>query len=430
MFCDEVELSVKAGNGGDGMVSFRRERYVPFGGPDGGDGGHGGNVIFQVNSHLTTLNNFRLKPLFEAKSGAAGSKYNCAGKAGEDLVLEVPIGTIVYELPENKKICDLSEEGGKYIICNGGRGGYGNAHFVSSTRQAPRFAEKGEPGEERKLRLELQMVADVGIIGFPSSGKSTLISHISNAKPKIGDYPFTTLVPNLGVVQVDDTSFVVADVPGLIEGASKGKGLGDRFLKHIKRTRTLVHLVDINDPDPGDKYKKINNELASYDKTIALKPQIVVLNKIDTVDDETVTLIKEDFCEQTGLKPEEVYAISGVSGKNVKPLLYKIIEIIDEHRIETGAVSQDEYKIFTPFDDNVNKRRFNIEKVGENTYNVTGKRIEQIAIMTDEKNDEARMRLYDVLKKMNILIELEKSGIKNGDTITIGAISLTYSDYL
>ena len=317
-----------------------------------------------------------------------------------------------------------------YLIAQGGRGGYGNAHFVASTRQTPRFAEKGEPGEKLKVKLELQLIADVGIIGMPSAGKSTLISHISNAKPKIAEYHFTTLVPNLGVVSMDGCDFVVADVPGLIKGASKGKGLGDTFLKHIKRTKVLIHMLDIMDKDIVENYKIIRDELKSYDEGIASKPEIIVLNKIDAVDDETVKLLVDDFAKRTKTKKKDIYPISAVSGKGIKKLLYKVSEILTSMETVEQEVDEKEYKIFRPLDDKQRQaNKYSVDQT-EDGFVITGKRIEQIAIMTDENNEEALMRVYDVCKKMGIMKELIRLGIKNGDKIRIKQVELTYSDYL
>lgn len=430
MFCDEVEIQIEAGKGGNGKMSFHTERFVPHGGPDGGNGGSGGNIFFRINPNINTLYQYKMQKLYKATAGTDGAFKKLAGKQGEDLVLDVPPGTIVHDAETGEKIVDLGDMDELYMIARGGRGGFGNAHFVGPTRQAPRFAELGEPGELKHLKLELQLIADVGIIGMPSAGKSTLISHISNAKPKIADYPFTTLVPNLGVVSVDDKTFVVADVPGLIAGASQGKGLGDTFLKHIRRTKILLHMVDITSSDIAENYMTIRKELKEYDKAIANKPELIVINKIDTVDTETVKLFMDDFAKRTKTKKKDIYPISAVSGNGIKKLLYRILETLKTYDVEEAVLDEKDYKIFRPADQkHVDANKFTVKQT-ENGYEIEGQRIEQIAIMSDPKNEEALMRVYDVCKKMNIIAELEKLGIKNGDIIRIKKLELTYSDYL
>ncbi|MFH0838302.1 MAG: GTPase ObgE, partial [Patescibacteria group bacterium] len=325
-FADEAEIKVKAGNGGNGSSSFRREKFIPRGGPDGGNGGDGGSVILQADENLNTLVNFVSKKHFKARHGQMGLGNNKYGAAGEDLVLKVPVGTIVFDAETGSQLADLIDIGEQVIVARGGLGGKGNANFKSSTRQAPDFAELGEPGEEKTLKLELKLIADVAIIGYPSVGKSTLISRISNARPKIADYPFTTLVPNLGVVKVDQTDFVVADIPGLIEGAHEGKGLGIAFLKHIERAEILVHLLDMTRENLTDDFKKLNLELASYSKVLAKKKQIVVFNKTDATISEIVGQVAVDF------KKYDPLFISCVTGEGMNAFLYRLKDEVLAHR--------------------------------------------------------------------------------------------------
>jgi GTP-binding protein len=356
MFVDEVDIHVTAGDGGNGCLSFRREKFVPRGGPDGGDGGHGGSVYIVATARKNTLVDFRFHPEFEARRGRHGQGSNKTGQDGEDLDIDVPIGTLVYEKdPASNQltlVADLAEEGQRVLIARGGRGGRGNARFVSSTNRAPRRTEPGEAGEERLLQLQLKLLADVGLVGFPNAGKSTLISRISAARPKIADYPFTTLTPNLGVVTLsDDRSFVVADVPGLIEGAHAGHGLGHQFLRHIERTKVLVHLVDVSSAsgrDPVSDFDTVNDELRRFDPKVAAKPQIVAANKIDALDDPSRLDRLERHVRKLGLP---VYRISGVTGEGIDPLLeaaWREIAAVrstgqaDDDRRDVATVSREE----------------------------------------------------------------------------------------
>ena len=331
MITDEVTIKLTAGKGGDGCVSFRREKYIPKGGPDGGDGGDGGDIYFKVNPSVNTLTYFNMKKEFKAENGEAGGKNQRKGADGEDLNLDVPPGTIVYQIsnfqfPISKqkieKIIDLVKEGESYKIAKGGRGGWGNVHFATATHQTPREANPGMPGEEKTIKLEMQLIADVGIIGLPNAGKSTLISRISHAKPKIANYPFTTLKPNLGVVKVDDKfSFIAADIPGLIEGASKGKGLGHKFLKHIKRTNILVHLIDANSDDYARDYKIIRDELKLFHTSLANKKEIICINKIETINEKSLKVNNQKLKAKIKSNP---FLISAATGEGIKELLYKI----------------------------------------------------------------------------------------------------------
>ncbi|MBI5413896.1 GTPase ObgE [Candidatus Peregrinibacteria bacterium] len=427
MFCDETFITAKAGPGGNGCISFRREKFVPRGGPHGGDGGKGGDVIFVANSHLNSLIDLHTRKYFEAKKGKPGSSYLKNGESGEDLFMEVPVGTLVMDDATNALIADLNSDRMSLVIARGGRGGYGNAHFKSSTRQTPRFAELGEPGEEKHLHLELKLVADVGIIGIPSSGKSTLISKISAAKPKIGDFPFTTLIPNLGVSRLSEgRSLVVCDVPGLVEGAHEGKGLGDQFLKHITRSRVIVHLVDISGANPAGDYGVIRNELRKYSKELAKKKELVAFSKIDVLQDdkELLKLITKDFSQKTKIPQKNILPISAITEKGLSALLEKMWKITEEEKKKERkhtAKSPRKRIVLKPHleDDTMNARIWNIT-TKKNEFHIHGARIHQIAVMTDLENGEAVMRLRDVMKKVGIQRELLRLGAKMGSKIYFG----------
>jgi len=448
MFCDEVVVHFTAGKGGDGAVSYRRERYIPKGGPDGGDGGRGGDIILEGNPNLNTLYEFNLKKKFKAVDGVDGSGQKKAGAAGEDLVLEVPLGTKIYDNDTNQLIGDITEEGQTLTIVEGGRGGYGNAHFTSSTRQLPTFAELGEPGEEIDARMELQLIADVAIIGLPSTGKSTLISRVSGARPKIGAYPFTTLVPNLGVVNMsqfggsNEETFVIADIPGLIEGAHEGKGLGDQFLKHIKRSAGVIHLLDITSTSFVNDYDVIRRELAKYDKATADRKEFLCFNKVDAVSEDDMKAAKEMFLEAYPEFDGEVYFVSAVSGRGLKELMFDVYKWVqsDESRIEEAPeeVVEEDYKVFRPHLDDpksvivedVGLKKaidpFTDEEYEAKLFEVKGKRIEQIVVMTDFSNKEAIHRVYDVLGKLGVNKELRRLGAEPGDILIIAEKELYY----
>ncbi|MFH1299172.1 MAG: GTPase ObgE [Patescibacteria group bacterium] len=451
MFCDEITVKFKAGKGGDGAVSYRREKFVPKGGTDGGDGGKGGDVILRADENINTLSDFASKKLFAAENGHGGGKRDKAGRAGEDRILLVPIGTIIFD-EADEFIADLSEHGQDFIIAKGGRGGYGNAHFASSVRKTPDFAELGEEGENRIIRLELRMVAEVGIIGLPSCGKSTLISRISNAKPKIADYPFTTIIPNLGVVDLKEfggsrgQSYVVADIPGLIEGASKGKGLGDDFLKHISRTGILIHMLDCNSDDISHDYEVIRKELELYDPDLIEKVQVTVLNKIDLIDDELAGMLVQELEKKHKELKGKVMAISAVSGIGIKEVVFKLWEELQKRPKKAKVKDIDHIKVYRPHLDR-DPRQNDVsymyevdaiefeplvygalvpekEKMKRKLFKVEGERIEQISGMTDLRNENAIRRLYDVIKKMNVDRELKKLGAENGDYVKIGDVYL------
>jgi GTP-binding protein len=438
-FCDQVNITFKAGDGGPGAIAFRREKFVAYGGPDGGDGGKGGDIVLQVNPNINTLIDFQAGHLYEAESGIKGYRFNMAGRAAEDLVVDVPPGTQIYNPVNGQLTIDLVEPWSRCILLKGGKGGFGNAHFKSSIRQAPDFAELGEPGKTLEVRLEMRMVADVGIIGLPSVGKSTLISRISNAKPKIADYPFTTLVPNMGVVDFSKwgggagESFVVADIPGLIEGAHLGKGLGHEFLRHISRTALLVHMLDCQAQDMTKDFQIIMNELKTYDPELAKRPQIIVVNKIDTIDEETQTLVKKDL--QAFLKKKKVKAplffISGVSGSGLKEVIHQLWKEVQAFRARTKTLvqpsehSKESYRVFRPHLDSdtkaftVSQSAVQTNNVSHTVFVISGPRLDQIVSMTDVDNPSAVHRVHDVLKKMGIQRELIRRGAQVGDKIQI-----------
>ena len=421
-FCDETTVKFTGGKGGDGAIAFRKEKYVPRGGPDGGDGGNGGNVILTADSNINTLAEFNKYKLFKADNGVNGGKKNMYGANGKDLILAVPVGTIVFENATGDLLADLNTPGKEYLIAKGGKGGKGNAKFKSSIHQTPRFAETGEEGQEIDVKMELQLVADVGIIGFPSAGKSTLISVISNSKPKIADYPFTTLIPNLGVVDLSKFSrkqkgsFIVADIPGLIEGAHKGKGLGDKFLRHISRTGILVHLIDPTRNNTDD-LKILNRELQFFSKKLAEKDQIVVLTKADLYNENEMEKIKSNLLKKYK-KIKKIHIISAVTGKGVKDLVMEMLKKKASIK-NKPVISYATEKVFRPHltkkKSTVTLKRVKKHKI----FEVTGERIEQVAKMTDLENPEGLERIYHFLNKMGIMGELKRKGAKIGDKIKI-----------
>lgn len=416
MFIDKVKISIRGGDGGNGMVSFRQEKFVDKGGPDGGDGGKGGDVIFVASRNQNTLAAFRFQKEVVAESGKPGFRRKRHGKSGKNLEVPVPVGTAIYDQSGNL-LADLINDGDKAIVAKGGDGGFGNAHFVSSVRQTPRVAEKGEPGEDLEADLELKMIADVGLIGMPNAGKSTLLASISNAKPEIANYPFTTIRPNLGMVDVGgDTSLLVADIPGLIEGASEGKGLGDDFLRHVERTAVLIHMIDIYNDSVVDAYHTIQNELRSYKIDLSSKPQIVVLTKIEGFDEE---MIAERLAELKSVVPKSTHltAISAQSKFGVLDMLYKTKDLVAKMRAqqaeETPEVST--IPILTLRQEN----SWEVKKVNDG-FKVTGRKIEKFAARTDFESEHGIQRLRDIMKKMGIMNKLIKDGIQADDVITIG----------
>jgi GTP-binding protein len=423
-FIDEATLAIGAGKGGDGVVAWRREKYVPKGGPAGGDGGRGGDVFLEATPNLSTLVDFRFKKQFNAESGAAGSNSNSSGRAGSDLLIPVPVGTLVFRAdvdaegnagPE-RLFADLSVPFERSLVARGGRGGRGNQHFATSARQAPRFAEKGQPGERCNLRLELKLLADAGLVGLPNAGKSTLLSVASAARPKIADYPFTTLEPQLGVVRIDvDESFVMVDVPGLIEGASEGAGLGDRFLRHVERTRVLVHLIDgarSRDELLADR-ATILGELRAWNQPLAEKPIITVITKLDLP--EARERFEELRSEIAGLR-----GISAATGEGVRELLnaaYDIIRAMPEQSIAQPEPAVIDLAAREPFE-------IHIE---DGIFVVSGERIERLAQMTDFESDEALVRFEQILAKLGVEKRLRELGVADGDTVRVAGIEFTYS---
>ncbi len=419
LFFDEARIYVKAGDGGNGCVSFRREKFVPLGGPNGGNGGKGGDVYLVVDPSLNTLVHFRQRVHFKAESGKHGRGKNQHGRSGKDLYIPVPPGTVVYDDETGELLADLVEPGQKALVARGGRGGRGNAAFKSPTNQAPRLAERGEPGEERWLRLELKLIADAGIVGVPNAGKSTLLSRVTAAKPKIADYPFTTLQPNLGVVQIDHRDFVLADIPGLIEGAHSGAGLGDKFLRHIERCRVLIHLLNGLSPDPIGDWEAINQELELFNPHLADKPQVVAFNKIDLPEvRERWPAVRRELQER-GIEP---LAISAITGEGVQTLLYRVVELLDRQPAEPTPALEDATRVFraTPEED-----AFTIEREGD-VWRVRGRRIERVVAMTNWDYYEAALRFQRILEAMGITQALEEAGIKEGDTVIIGDMELVW----
>ena len=418
MFIDKTTVRVKAGDGGNGIVSFRRERYVEFGGPDGGDAGHGGNIILQASRNQNTLANFRFQKELKAEDGKKGEAANMHGRSGKDLVVEVPVGTVLMSEDGQTLLADLAVDGQAVVVAKGGKGGFGNAHFTSSTRQAPKIAEKGEPGEEFLAILELKMIADVGLVGLPNAGKSTFLASLSNAKPEIADYPFTTLVPNLGIVPVDkENSLLVADIPGLIEGASEGKGLGDDFLRHVERTKVLIHLIDAWSEDVAAAYKTIVGELAAYKIDLSKKPLLVVLSKIDGLDADIIADQAKQL-QKVIPKGQKVYPMSAISHTGTKEVLYAALQLVQKARAEQTEIDENELPIIGVKED---EQAWHITR-DEDTFVVTGRKIERFALRADADTEEGQRRLRDIMGKMGILSGLQKQGIEAGQKIRIGAI--------
>lgn len=422
MFADRARIFIKSGKGGDGHVSFRRELYVPDGGPDGGNGGKGGDIIFEVDKELNTLGDFRHNSKYIAKSGEEGGKRRCTGRDGEDLVIKVPEGTVIYDDESRKVIADMSNDNLREVILKGGRGGKGNMNYATSTMQAPQYAQPGQDAQELWVRLELKVIADVGLVGFPNVGKSTLLSRVTNARPKIANYHFTTLNPNLGVVDLDGgRGFVIADIPGLIEGASEGVGLGHEFLRHIERTKVIIHMVDAASTegrDPVADIKAINEELRAYNPELLKRPQVIAANKIDAIytDDETenpVDVIKKAF-EPEGIK---VYPISAVTGQGLKELLYYVRELLDSMTDEP-VMFEKELDTDTLFD-NPNEA-FYVEKDDKGVYVVSGPRIDRMLGYTNLESEKGFNFFQKFLRQTGILKQLKELGVQEGDTVRVG----------
>ena len=426
MFADRAKIYVKSGKGGDGHVSFRREKYVPNGGPDGGDGGDGGSVYFVVDEGLNTLTDFRNIRKYAAGNGENGNKRNCSGKSGEDIMIKVPEGTVIKEFESGKVITDMSGDNRKFLLLKGGKGGNGNQHYATSTMQAPKYAQPGQPAQELELLLELKVIADVGLVGFPNVGKSTLLSKVTNARPKIANYHFTPLNPNLGVVDLEDAKgFVIADIPGLIEGASEGVGLGHEFLRHIERTKLILHIVDAASTegrDPVADIYAINRELEAYNAQIAQRPQIIAANKIDMIygTEDPVARIKAEF-EPRGIP---VYAISAISGQGLRDLLYDINNRL-EQMDSRPVVFEQEFFPESHFD--IGSEPFTVVyDEEEDAYVVEGPRIEKMLSYTNLESEKGFKFFQDFLKVNGILEQLETLGIEEGDTVRMYGLSFDY----
>nr|BBH88344.1 GTPase ObgE [Thermosporothrix sp. COM3] len=434
MFFDHTKIFVKAGDGGNGSSHFRREKFAPFGGPDGGDGGRGGSVYLVATESMNTLVDYRYRHHFKATPGEAGMRQKMHGAKGEDVYLKVPCGTIVRDAETGELIADLVEPGQEVMVARGGRGGLGNVHFATATNQAPTEAQKGEPGEERWITLELRLIADVGLVGYPNAGKSTLLSVVSAARPKIADYPFTTLTPNLGVVEVGQISrgsgfsFVIADIPGLIEGASQGVGLGHEFLRHVRRTRLLIHMLDgaAFDREPWDDFQTINAELREYDEQLAQRPQVVVLNKIDLPE-------AREHWETLKAKAEEagypVFAISAAARQGVDDLMQYVAQRLQEiqrEEAERAALAAAEVggTVLRPQPED----SFTVTQESKGVFVVRGRRVERMVGMTDIENDEAMARLEASLEKMGVTKALEEAGVRVGDLVRFGKVELLWGE--
>ena len=423
MFIDEAIIQVTSGKGGDGAVHFRREKYVPFGGPDGGDGGRGADVILEVKPTLNTLSAFQYKREYRATDGGRGGGSNKTGRSGQDLVISVPPGTVVYDDLTGEVLGDLVEPGERLVVAQGGRGGRGNARFATSRNQAPRIAEKGEPAQERSLRLELRLIADFGIVGVPNAGKSTFLAAVTNAQPKIAPYPFTTLEPNLGVAILDDeTSLVLADIPGLIEGAHQGVGLGNAFLRHIQRTRVLIHLLDGLAEDPLLDYAQIQSELALFDPSLADKPQLVALNKMDLPDVQDRWPVIEAQLKKRGAGGQfPPMAISAVTGENVRSLLYRAARVLAELPPPPPVTELPVYRLES------DPREFSVERAPDG-WRVAGQAIERAAAMTYWEYDQSVRRFQRILETLGIDKALREKGVRPGDTVHIGDYELEWQD--
>ena len=426
MFADRAKIIIRSGKGGDGHVSFRRELYVPNGGPDGGDGGRGGDVVFEVDEGLNTLYDYRHRRKFKAQDGEEGGKRRCHGKSGGDIVLKVPEGTLIREAASGKVIADMSGENRRQVILKGGRGGAGNQHFATATMQVPKYAQPGQPAQELEVLLELKVIADVGLVGFPNVGKSTLLSRVTNARPKIANYHFTTLNPNLGVVDLEGGGFVIADIPGLIEGASQGVGLGHEFLRHIERTRVIIHLVDAASTegrDPVEDVYTINEELKAYQEEIAARPQVIAANKTDAIQAEAgadpIERLKQEF-EPAGIR---VFPISAVTGTGLSELLYYVQELLKNTDQKPIVFEQEYFPEEMLIDETL---PYTVEKTEEGVYLVEGPRIEKMLGYTNLDSEKGFIFFQNFLKKTGILDELEAAGIQEGDTVKMYGLAFEY----
>ena len=428
MFADRAKIIIRSGKGGDGHVSFRRELYVPNGGPDGGDGGRGGNVIFEVDKGQNTLGEYRHRRKYKAEDGQEGGKKRCHGANGKDIILKVPEGTVIMDAQSGKVIADMSGDNTRQVILKGGMGGKGNMHYATASMQVPKYAQPGQPAQELEVRLELKVIADVGLVGFPNVGKSTFLSRVTNAQPKIANYHFTTLSPNLGVVDTENGGFVIADIPGLIEGASEGVGLGHEFLRHIERTRVMIHIVDAASTegrDPVDDIYKINKELEKYNPEIASRPQVIAANKIDCIYDDgeksPIDILKEEF-EPQGIS---VYPVSAVTGEGVRQLLFHVRELLDKCEQEPITFKQEFFPEEALFRENL---PYTVEQSEEDptVFIVEGPKIEKMLGYTNLDSEKGFAFFQKFLKDGGILDELEKAGIEEGNTVRMYGLEFDY----
>ena len=420
-FIDKAKIKISSGKGGNGVVAWRREKFVDKGGPAGGDGGNGGSVYLVADEGLSTLLDFTYRSIFKADNGENGFKKSMHGKSAKDLYIKVPAGTIVKDLKSGNIIADMTEHEQTVLVAKGGRGGRGNTHFCTPQNRAPQYCEPGEPGIERELMLELKLIADVGLLGMPNAGKSTFISRVSAAKPKIADYPFTTIVPNLGVVQKSSHGgYVIADIPGLIEGASEGVGLWYDFLRHVERCRFLLHIVDGTEENPVENYKIINKELEKYSEKLSALYQVVAINKIDVMEPEKIDEIKAEF-KSLGIEP---FCISAVTGENLDKLKYELENKVDTIEKPGSEVTVEEDRAAVDNDDGY----WDVQKVNKNTFVVTGGRVIRISQVTDQRSTEQVIRLQNIMIGMGIMDELKRLGVQNGDTIVVGKLELEYWD--
>ena len=412
MFVDKVTVHVQAGKGGNGAVSFRHEKFIDKGGPDGGDGGNGGDVVFIAEHNMSSLAKFRFNPRLIAEDGVNGSKRKRRGARGKSLEVRVPVGTVVYDGPEF--IVDFTEPGQQFVVAEGGRGGFGNAHFISSVRQTPRVAEIGELGEGGELTMELKMLADVGLVGLPNAGKSTFLSIVTSAKPEIADYPFTTLKPNLGVADIDSSSLLIADIPGLIEGAAEGKGLGDEFLRHVERTKVLLHLIDVTSDTLAADYETIQAELKAYKVDLTKRTQLIALTKTDILDDELVAMQLAEL-KKVVPKSVKIIPISSLLPQEVKKVLRELAKMVSKHR---DAAIKEASRSVTPVYELTDELAWKVKK-SKIGFDISGHRIEKFAGRTDFESEDGLRRLKDIMRRMGIVHELERQGVQNGHLITI-----------
>lgn len=420
-FIDKAKIKISSGKGGNGVVAWRREKFVDKGGPAGGDGGKGGSVYLIADEGLSTLLDFTYRSIFKADNGENGFKKSMHGKSAKDLYIKVPAGTIVKDLKTGNIIADLTKHEQTVLVAKGGRGGRGNTHFCTPQNRAPQYCEPGEPGIERELQFELKLLADVGLLGFPNAGKSTFISRVSAAKPKIADYPFTTIVPHLGVVRKSTgDGYVIADIPGLIEGASEGVGLGHDFLRHVERCRFLLHIIDGTEENPIKNYQIINAELAKYSEKLSHLYQIVAINKIDAIEPEKINELKQDF-DKLGIKP---YFISAVTGENIESLKHELENKVNTIEKPVSEVNIEEDLAATDNNDGY----WDVQKISKDTFMVTGGRIIRISQVTDPRSTEQIIRFQNIMISMGIMDELKRIGIQNGDTIIVGKLELEYWD--